>query len=217
MGYGGTFRLIDHHELYGHFERDYEELSSVVEATGEETPPTVREARESLGDALALVDGFSPPPTCNSFDEFADVLGWTPTLYGLTAPHQGCKLSLLTREDGRILYERVPEFIGEHSEYGAELWRKLVGRADDATYRIEVRETEYLFETDLTGFLYGSELSELAEELRPILPKTDAFYAEIVRDVGSYPDACQLRIIDAIAILCEQAGDDELLIHEFSY
>ncbi|WP_327051662.1 hypothetical protein [Halomicrococcus gelatinilyticus] len=217
MGYDGTFRLIDHHELYGHFERDYEELSSIVQAMGEETPPTVREARERLGDALALVDGFTPPPTRNSFDEFADVLGWTPTLYGLTAPHQGCALSLLTGKDGRVLYEWIPEFLAEHSEHGAELWRKLVGRADDASYRIEVRETDYLFETDLTGFLYGSELSELAEELRPILPETDAFYAEIARDVGSHPDACQLRIIDAIAILCEQAGDGELLIHEFSY
>ncbi len=102
---------------------------------------------------------------------------------------------------------------------GKETREDVHGReyTDEATYRIEVRETDYLFETDQTGFLYGSELSELAGELRPVLPETDAFYAEIARDIGSHPDACQLRIVDAIAILCEQAGDDELLIHEFSY
>lgn len=217
MGYNGTFTVVDPGERYAHFERDFEELDSVVRAMGEETPRAVRDARERLADALALVEELASPPASNSFEELADALGWTPTLYGGTTPNRGCRLSLLTDKDSRVLYELVPEFLEGRTERGAELWRKLVGHGGDATYRIEIRETDYVFETDTSGFLYADELSELAEELGPILPETDAFYAEVTQRFGGRPDACRLRIIDAVTTLCEQAGSDELLIHRFSY
>lgn len=217
MGYDGEFTLVDPHDLYGHFERDYEELSAVVDAMGDETPKAVRGAQERLEAAIEVSDGLELPPEHNSFEKFAHTLLFTPSLFGRAALRRGGSFWLHSRKDGKVIGRWVPEFLEEHTERGAELWQKLVGNADDATYRIEFRDETYLFETEWNGFLYGAELSELAEELRPVLRETDAFYADVTDRLDHQPYTCQLRMIDTIAILCEQAHDDELLVYTYGY
>lgn len=113
-----------------------------------------------------------------------------------------------------LLTEEIPAFLDEHTESGADLWRRLLGRrVPDDGCSLSIADGTYAVtpEEDTCGFLQGEPVARLGEELFDVLPETDEFYRSLDdRYHGSRPLSYQP--VELVYQLCRRLDDDYVLV-----
>jgi len=199
MGYGGSFREFDPADRE-HSVRLYHERMETLVTEMSDPPKWVISAHESLGRSVEWLDDLNPPPETNKdLDKAFNALkDWHVFV---VPPEQG--IGIWNWRSRAIIDVTIPEFIGERSNRGEILWRRLT--AKDEVYELTLDSGRYRLELGpdrCAGYLSFEESQELATELRAVLPDIQDLYTEVDEEYDSFVPARDMHLVECVHALC---------------